>query len=738
MPRRKPSPSEPTLEPPAEEQLIPDQDHPDFVGDLVGGASYPAPGPGATVGPAPGPVPVTFPPPVPLLPICRPVSGRYSRSSVPGAPRKRPVPTVTVRVDVDRYLPQNRMSVEISRAFPRARVHAVAEVFSDQCVAMGHRQVHGRITYRDGDLSLLPGDEVLFEATRGRGLSYGAYHLSFSRGGVVTATYDLTFRSEYFDPVEFEVDRVANAGTAVTTYDTGSHPNRPAGLPVETMSLATVYQRAGFDVTMSANTTVIPTADAGSNGTWSDSEMHNAMVTYWSRFANLPKWAMWVLYAARHDQGRSLGGVMFDDIGPNHRQGTAIFTDSFIQDAPAGDPQAAAWRRRMVFWTAAHEMGHAFNLAHSWQKALGGSWVPLPDQPEARSFMNYPFRVSGGQSTFFADFGFRFTDEELVFMRHAPRSFVRMGDSDWFVNHAFEAPGREAGQEGWTLQIRPNRPGTTFAFMEPVVMELKLTNASSAPAMADREALRDGRGVSVMVKREGGRTRRWRPLMARCHEERQSQIDAGESVYGSHMISTSTIGWLIDEPGFYTVQAALEVDGRTVVSNVLRVYVSPQATAEQNALAGDYFTEDVARVIAFDGAPALTAATDTLREVVDRCPDSAAAVHATVALTAPQLRDYKVLAGDATGLSIASVTADVAAAAQSQSQALLSAPAVAADTMGHIDYFGALDRLADSLAATGAVDEAKQVMQASVTTMRERDILGSVVAAAESRLDDLE
>ena len=77
-----------------------------------------------------------------------------------------------------------------------------------------------------------------------------------------------------------------------------------------------------------------------------------------------------IIAAARHDQGRSLGGVMFDDIGPNHRQGTAIFTDTFIQDAPPGDPNAAAWRNRMQFWTAVHEMGHAFNLAHAWQKAL--------------------------------------------------------------------------------------------------------------------------------------------------------------------------------------------------------------------------------------------------------------------------------------------------------------------------------------------------------------------------------
>jgi hypothetical protein len=46
------------------------------------------------------------------------------------------------------------------------------------------------------------------------------------------------------------------------------------------------------------------------------------------------------------------GGIMFDDIGPNHRQGTAIFIDSFISQAPAGDANAAAWVRRMRVYRA--------------------------------------------------------------------------------------------------------------------------------------------------------------------------------------------------------------------------------------------------------------------------------------------------------------------------------------------------------------------------------------------------
>ena len=565
-------------------QLIPDDQHPDYVDATISEGIAASEGleplNDTPVQPIPTPLPIN---------ICGPVSGRYTyvpdSQTLPGGPVIPPVVnlvSITVRVDVDRFFPQNRISIAVSRRIPNATAHAIAEVTSDQCLGFNHRRIAATITYRDGDAALIPGDQVLFEAKRGRGRAYQNYTLTLSSAGTKSRSYALKFQSRYFDPVEFEVDRVENAGDAMTTYDTGSHPNVPADLPSETISLATVYQRAGFDVTMSPGTTVIPTADAGANGTWSDSEMHNAMVTYWSRFADRPQWALWVLFAARHDTGRSLGGVMFDDIGSNHRQGTAIFTDSFIQDVTPGDPNPAAWRQRMVFWTAVHEMGHAFNLAHAWQKALGvpqgapgDPWIPLTNQPESRSFMNYPFRVSGGEVSFFSDFRFRFTDDELIFMRHAPRRFVQMGDSNWFVNHGFEAPDALMQPGQWALAIRPNREANTYAFLEPVVMELKLTNTSARAAKVDEHLLADGRHVTIFVQREGGQTRQWRPMITRCQEEHEDTLKPGELVYGAHTISTSTEGWLIDEPGFYKVQAAVDVGDEIVVSNVLRLYVVP-------------------------------------------------------------------------------------------------------------------------------------------------------------------
>lgn len=762
-------------------RLVDEHEHPDFVPGAIGegpqdpAAFTPVPGgplpPGPPFPPVPlpprpwpplDPLPVPFPPQVPIpwpLTRCGPVSGRYTFDPAPfrppvipplplqPVPRLTPLPfsqvQVTVRVDVDRFFPQNRISIEATRLFPRATAHAIAEVTSDACLGWNHRRITAEITYRDGDASLIRGDRVVFEATRDRGIAYASYRLTLSGGGIAARTYDLTFRSRFFDPVEFEVDRVSNAGDAVTTVDTAAHPNRPADLPAEVISLTTVFERAGFEATMSPHGGVIPVTGAGANGTWSDAEMHDAMVQYWSRFADRPQWAMWVLFAARHDMGRGLGGIMFDDIGPNHRQGTAIFTDSFIQDVPPGDPNPAAYRRRNVFWTAVHEVGHAFNLAHSWQKALGvpqgapgDPWIPLANQPEARSYMNYPDRVAGGQGAFFGSFHYRFTDDELTFLRHAPRRFVQMGNANWFVNHGFEAPSRLLQSGHWGLYLRPNRDANGYAFMEPVVLELKLKNESTQAARVDPHLLADGRHITLFVQREGSDVRMWRPMMTHCHETHDAALAPGESIYGAHLVSATPEGWLIDEPGFYRVQAAVDLGGEIVISNVLRIHVAAPESAEADDLAGDYFREDVGRALAFGGVPSAEAAMDTLREVTERCAGTPAALHAAVAVSTPRLRDFKRLAPgkDREDVVIRADGADVAGAAKVQLDALLRDPHRAAATLGHIEYFGAVDHLADALRSAGDGDAAKRVLQTSVETMKARAVLASVVTATERKL----
>ncbi|WP_244470935.1 hypothetical protein [Microvirga massiliensis] len=735
---------------------IPDREHPGFIDgiveDSVDQAGLPAPDDPIPVPEIPDlPLPTPFPGPFPPLRICGPVSGRYTNNfpivAGPSHPPVNPgsvgIPTLpikmffmTVRVDVDRWYPQRRISVEASRLFPRTRGHAIAEVTSDQCIGLYRRRIEGTITYRDGDASLIPGVRLVFEARRTtKPFGYQDWTLSLIEASGKVHTYKLTYVSEYFDRVEFEIDVVENTNHVVTSYETSTHPNRPADLPAEVLDLTKTYGRAGFEVSMSPNQSTIPLADAGANGTWSDAEMHNAMVTYWSHFSNNPNWAMWVLFAAQHDTGSSLGGIMFDDIGPNHRQGTAIFTNSFIVDAPAGDPAPAAWIERNVYWTAVHEIGHAFNLAHAWQKHLGTPWIPLMSDSESRSFMNYPYGVMGGEQAFFSNFEFRFSDDELVFMRHAPRRFVQMGNEDWFVNHGFESPPRMPG-ERFRLSLRTNRPSDSFRFLEPVKLELKLENVSRTAQLVDEDIIADAGNVAMLVKREGGEVKRRRPFAKYHREHRTCSLAAGKTLYASHLVAASSTGWLIDQPGFYMVQAAVEIGGEIVMSDPLRIFVGAPASAEEEKLAPDYFCEDVARVLAFRGAPELERANDVLREVTEMAPSHPAAIHAAVALSGPMLRSFKTLReqADGTRLEIASMPPRVDEAAERQVPVLLGKADKAAETIGHIDYRKVTEDLAEALAATGETEKAVNVQKSLVETLSSRGVLKSVVDASERKL----
>jgi hypothetical protein len=590
----------------------------------------------------------------------------------------------------------------------------------------------GTISYKDGDITSFPYTTVEMQVTRTGSTSGVRAKVTFSAGGGPKRVRIFNFKSPYFHPVDFEFDCVENE-IATTIVDTCAHPNRPATLPCENLSIETVFRRTGFDVTTSP-AGLVPLVGAGLNASWSDQEMHDAMQTYWSHFASLAQWAMWTFFASLHEQGSTLGGIMFDDIGSNHRQGTAIFNDSFISNPPTGDPNPAAWVQRMLFWTACHEMGHSFNLAHSWQKSLEfqgkGPWIPLADEPEARSFMNYPYNVSGGQAAFFADFEYRFSDGELLFMRHAPARFVQMGNADWFDHHGLQ--GANVSPEPMLeLRLRANRERAVFEFMEPVTLELKLTNVSSQPQLVEENLLSMTDSMTVILKKDSKPARQFVPYAQYCWQPHKRVLMPGESDYESLFVSAGLNGWDMAEPGNYTIQVALHMDGEDLVSNGLRVRVMPPPGYDEETLAQDFFSDDVGRVVAFDGSQFLTKGNDTLREVAEKLSDRRVALHASLALGSTLKQEYRQLVEDPNEprkqLAIKIRPAQPEEANKLLASALTDQMAVAAESLGHIDFKWYVDRFSDWLAQQGATEEAIETQNKLYNTMSTREVHGRKV-----------
>ena len=586
-----------------------------------------------------------------------------------------------LRLDVDGDYPQMKASGQIS-GFKVDPSYWIADVSKT-----GVNTYQGPIWYKNGNLSLIPYTEVKVVVSRTL-FSPKSAEVTFSGGTALAQVLTFKYKSPYFRSVNFEFD-CASGVTPVLSYNTSSHPNRPASLPAENLSIATVYRRAGFDVSISGAGDIVPVSEAGADAKWSDMEMHDAMQSHWSKFANAPQSALWTFFAAMHEMGPSLGGIMFDEIGPNHRQGTALFLDSFIKNAPAGDPAPAAFTDRMIFWTACHEMGHSFNLAHSWQKNLGVQWIPLTNEPLARSFMNYPYNVPGGTSSFFSDFEFRFSDGELLFMRHAPYRFVQQGNADWFDHHGFEQADLSP-EPKFSLSLEFAQKTNSFDFLEPVVAHLVLKNISGQPQLVNEKLLASPEHMTIIIKKRGKPARELVSFAQRCWKENQIVLNPGADMKDS-LFLVGRNGWDIAEPGFYTIQASLHVAGEDIVSQPVPVRVAPPKSYEEEYLAQDFFSQDVGRVLNFDGSRYLKLANKALWDVVQKLPESRAAIHSRVALAGPLVSNYKEIEieDETHKLNVGKPNYQEASSLLS---VLVEDPAKSSSTLGYIDFDYYLDR----------------------------------------------
>lgn len=646
-----------------------------------------------------------------------------------------------LRLDVDGRYPQMTASGTVPIS-PVQRLHWIAHLH-----ATGSHSWSGGIWYKDPIVTPFGYTTVDIKVSSIPIATLRKAKVVFNGPGLKPRVRLFRFRSQYFHKVEFEYDSESPV-VPLTTVATCAHPNHPPTLACENLSIRRVFQRSGFDASVSPAASNLP-SPAG--GTWSDMEMHDAMIVYWSRFANTAQWAFWVLFADQHEMGHGLGGIMFDDIGPNHRQGTSIFYNSFISDVPAGDPNPAAYTARNRFWTAVHEMGHAFNLAHSWQKSLGAPfgtpWIPLADEPEARSFMNYPYGVAGGDTAFFADFEYRFSDGELLFMRHAPARFVRMGDAAWFDHHGFEQ-ARIQPEPALSLDLRVNRAKPVFEFLEPVVVELKLKNESAVPQIVDENVLTTLDGITIALKRQGSPARQFVPFAQYCMQAAPRVLQPGEAIYGSAYVTAGLNGLDVAEPGRYILQAALHGPAGDIVSKPLLLRIAPPRGFEEEVIAQDFFSDEVGRVLAFDGSRVLNDANRTLREVVERLADRRVAKHARVPLALAISERRKVLTvapgpektlkpAAAVGGAIKVEAAQPDRAASELKSALLHNADVAAESLGHIDYKVYVDALTRLLEAEGETQEAAAAQDTMYKILAARNVLPRVLDEIEQRQQEL-
>ncbi|MGX4642969.1 hypothetical protein [Massilia sp. SYSU DXS3249] len=581
------------------------------------------------------PVPKVPPLPIPKIPIPplpvikKAVSGCYGGAL--GAFQ------IELRVDVDRVRAMKRISGDFYQTLGKTVSYVGSFIVDSPVITASPTQIvakgKGRFTFAAGApvVQVTIPRVSLFQPQAPATLQF------FTVSNTPGASYHCPFTSLHFRTVRIETDCVSDLATPpFASYNTGSLPS--GGAP-RTLSVVSSFAEAGIGMVPTAGNNIIDASEAGTGASWSNAEMHAAMQNHFSLWRDLPQWCVWLLVAQKHDLGPSLYGIMFDQEG-RQRQGCAVFH--------GGIGGTTAEKLRLQLYTYVHELGHCFNLMHSWQKQYASP--PKPNRPDSLSWMNYPWAYpSGGPAGFWSSFDFRFDDEELIHLRHGFRNDVVMGGSNFAVGASL---GREvmadpiSDESGLVLAISTHQ--RSFALGEPVVLELTL-KATDTRGRRAHTWLHPNYGlVKVVISKPSGEVCAYEPLIDHLVGDRQTVLGIKDEIMDSAYIGYGKGGFYFDQPGQYRVRAAYAaLDGSQVLSDILTIRVRYPVSEDDDRLADLFMGADQGALLYLKGSDnaSLRSGNDAFDEVLDRYQEHPMATYVRMIKGVNAARAFKSIDG---------------------------------------------------------------------------------------------
>ncbi len=714
------------------------------------------PGVSPQVSAIPVPFPEPFPGPLPYPEPIRPpdwwrclrfgaVSGRYEgEMTAPNAGKY----ALDLRVDIDpRYANSpvmNRVSGDFYEVFQfswsgktfKWRVYRESWIVDNPTVTWSRCSVSitGSVRYWKG-IHIITNVEIVIPW---QGMQMGPAEVKFTPMFGNSSTYSCVKKSHAFREVTLEVDacQSVDAEPVLPSYDTHAHSSRPADLPQRTLTIQEAYREAGVDLTINPARTIIDDS-AAAFSTWSVAELHDAMEQYFSQYAGTwPKWNVWCLLAGTFETS-SVGGIMFDAAQQYggageapERQGCAVFRNhswfSNLVANPTNDAQAASMRH--FLYTYVHEIGHAFNFLHSWNK----------NRPDALSWMNYDWKYDdrNGAGTFWANFRMRFDDEELIHMRHGDRASVIMGGDPWASGGHLEAPtGAMADLVGAAPVEVLLRSKGYFQFMEPVTVELRIKNIAGLPLELNTQLEPEFGGVVIYIRRPDGRILEYAPILCKLATPELKVLKPtheaveGEDRYSQNIfLSYGTYGFYFDEPGEYLIRASYRGLGDVLIpSNVCSVRIGRPVSQDEERMAQDFFTYETGLALYLNGSssPFLKKGMDTLTSIAERYPDSPVGAHLSLVLAQNLGRPFfRIKDGKLREARAASPEEALALTARALEQQERDA-----STFSNIAYHQLRRTRADLMAAMGEEAEAKKELRTLVEDLKKRGVNPPVLEA---------
>jgi hypothetical protein len=556
------------------------------------------------------------------------------------------------------------------------------------------------------------------------------------RWGNFRSTFLCDKTSAFLRTIDLEIDRIT--GTELPRpFDTQTVSVRPADLPSLELDIQRAYQRAGVDMRILSDEQVFAPADAGTDLKWDEDELHNAMVHNFSQWRDEPQWKLYLLIATHFKlyPDNLVTGIMYDSQyrdpnDPFPRQGAAAFYSTMkMPEVWGGLPQAEFDRNFLR--TCVHELGHALNLLHSFDK----------ERPDSPSWMNYPWRYPygynlppgwNGTNQFWQKCRFEFDLEELRHLRHhAMMEVIPGGAAFGILGHDVAVPAAvpsdqlEAAPVALYIRTRPER--YLFNFAEPVTVELKLKNQTKAPMVVPDMLNPEFGLMELYIRDPKGEVRPYQPLFKLCGEAKTEELAPGDKLYESVFLAYGAGGFYFEDPGEYQIWAIYTAGGYRLRSNALRIRVAfPQARDEED-MALYTFGRDQGHVLYMRGAKHLQSGTDQLREVTERFPNTNLSRYIHLCFGNSEARAFKdLVAGEIQ-------PAQPQQAVQDLEKAVSFLPKAKQSALDNITHGRAVDLLYDLYGKTDQPEQAKEVLTETARYFKRMEVKPEVVADLRDR-----
>lgn len=453
---------------------------------------------------------------------------------------------------------------------------------------------------------------------------------------VAELIYIAQYKSPFFREILWEQD-VQSGITPFDKYDTSA---LPSGGPQRSLTVESAYEEAGVKITPyinGRNSIVNKPVKAG----WSDAELNDVMIKNFDLNKNNQNqigWKVWSFATSKHIIPDN-AGVMFDTKYENQRQGFAVFYDairSAISNADKLD--------RYLLYTNVHELGHCFNLMHSYERR----------RASALTWMNYPIYYTGGRGgvasevEFWNKFAFQFDDIELNRIRHGFYSDIVMGGNMYSYNPALEMSDLVEfykpveGDPGLNLRLESKQH---YRFGEPVVVEIKISATDPKGASSLKRIHPKFGFVRFAIQKPNGDVFEYKPIIDNFIIPSFEKLEKDKlALYDSAYIGYGKDGFYFDQIGNYRISGLFYApDGSKVVSNPITIRVKPPFTATDDKIAELYFGDEQGKLFYLLGSDSyfLKNGNNAFKLVIDKYKNHPMSIYANLVLGNNQAREFK-------------------------------------------------------------------------------------------------